>query len=90
MIVHIGEVLYCETENENEYDQHAVVVTTEDEKTVGHIPIELYEIFNDFPADYGTIETECIGNRYNIEGGKGLEISVDTNISVGTSTPYER
>ena len=32
VIVHIGELLYCETENYKAYDQHAVVVATEDGK----------------------------------------------------------
>ena len=30
VILHIGEPLYCETENYIAYDQHAVVVATED------------------------------------------------------------
>ena len=84
VVVHIGEVLYCETENDNEYDQHAVVVTTEDGKTVGHVPIKLSEIFNAFLADYGTIEAECIGNRCNRGGGKGLEIPVDYKLISGS------
>eukprot|EP00794_Sanderia_malayensis_P021200 gene21200-23282_t len=83
VVVHIGEVLYCETENDNEYDQHAVVVTTEDGKTVRHVPIELSEIFNTFLADYGTIEAECIGSRFNRGGGKGLEIPVDYKLISG-------
>ena len=71
------EVLYCEAENYNDYDQNAVIVTTEDGETVGHVPIELSDIFNAFLADYGTIEAEFIGNRYKRGGDKGLEIPVD-------------
>ena len=29
-----------------------MVVTTEDGKTVGHVPIELSEIFNEIPVDF--------------------------------------
>ena len=82
----IGEVLYCETENDNVYDQNAAIVTTEDGKTVGHVPIELSDIFTAFLADYGTIEAEFIGNRYNRGGGKGLEIPVDYKFISGS--PY--
>ena len=44
---------------------------------VGHVPKELSKIFNKFLKDYGEIEAECIGNRYNAGQGKGLELPVD-------------
>ena len=34
-------------------------------------------MFNKFIRDYGEIEVECIGARYNRGEGKGLEIPVD-------------
>ena len=56
VVVHIGEVLICEAENNSEYDQCAVVVTNEDGKTVGHVLIELSKVFHTFLADYGTLK----------------------------------
>ena len=79
--VHIGEVLACEVETDNEHDRYAVVVKNEGGKTVGHVPIELSKVFNAFLADYSDIEAECIGNRYNRGGGKGLGIPVDYKLT---------
>lgn len=84
----------CELEMDNEYDAHAVVVKkevhneydahavlVESGDTVGHVRIELSKIFHRFLADYGEIEAECIGNRYNAGGDKGLEVPVDYKLS---------
>lgn len=79
--VGIGEVMECEHETDNEYDVHAVAVKKESGHTVGHVPIELSKIFHKFLADYGEIEAECIGDRYNAGGGKGLEVPVDYKLS---------
>lgn len=53
----------------------------EDGKTVGLVPIELSKVFNAFLADYGAIEAERIGNRYNSGGRRGLEIPVDYKLT---------
>ena len=45
--VSIGEVMFCEVENDNEFDEYAVALNTE------------------FLQNYGEIEAECIGVRYN-------------------------
>lgn len=44
---------------------------------MGHIPIEISKIMNKFIRDCGEVEVECIGHRYNVGQGKGLEIPVD-------------
>ena len=44
---------------------------------VGHVPIELSKIFHKFLSQYGQIEAECIGSRFNTGQGKGLELSID-------------
>ena len=38
-------------------------------------------MFNKFIRDYGEIEVECIGARYNRGEGKGLEIPVDYKLT---------
>ena len=75
--VYIGEILTCEVEPNNEYDKYGVVLKNEDGYTVGHVPIELSKTFHKFLVDYGELEAECIGSKYNEGEGKGLEIPVD-------------
>ncbi len=79
--VYIGEVLSCESEPDNNYDSFAIAVKNNDKKTVGHVPIELAKIFHDFLSDYGEVQAECIGSRYNEGQGKGLELPVDYRLS---------
>ncbi len=64
-------------EPENDHDRYAVAIKNEDEKIVGHVPIELARICHKFLSEYGQIEAECIGSRFNAGRGKGLEIPVD-------------
>ena len=44
---------------------------------LGHVPIEISRPFSKFIRDYGEIEAECIGYRFNAGQGKGFEIPVD-------------
>lgn len=81
--VFIGEIMICEQENDNEYDEYAVSVCKESGKMVGHVPIELSKVFSNFLRDYGEIEAECIGSRYNAGAGKGLELPADYKL-IGT------
>ena len=67
----IGEVLMCERELDNAYDKYAVAVNNEQGKVVGHVPIELSKVFARFIRNYGEVEAECIGARYNRGEGKG-------------------
>ena len=53
------------------------MVKNEDDSIVGHVPAELSKIFNKFLSEYGKIEAECIGNRFNKGRGNGLELPVD-------------
>ena len=32
---------------------------------MGHVAIEISKLFNKILRDYGELEAECIGNRYN-------------------------
>lgn len=73
----VGEIMMCEIERDNDHDKYAVAVKNQDGEMVGHVPIELSKLFYKFLDDYGEIEAECIGNRYNAGKGKGLEIPVD-------------
>ena len=75
--VYIGEILFCELEPDNQHSKYAVVVKNEDDSIVGHVPAELSKIFNKFLSEYGKIEAECIGNRFNKGRGNGLELPVD-------------
>ena len=50
-------------------------------RLVGHVPIELSKYFNKLLSDYGGIEAECVGNRYNAGNGKGLELPVDYKLT---------
>lgn len=87
--VFIGEVLPCERELNNVHDKYAIVVKNGDDKTVGHVPIELSKVVNKFIRDYGEIEVECIGARYNRGEEKGLEIPVEYKL-IGNSKYLER
>ena len=78
--VFIEEVLTCEREPDNAFDKYAVAIKNEVGHMVGHVPKELSKIFNKFVTDYGEIEAECIGNRYNAGQGKGLELPVDFRV----------
>ena len=64
-------------EPNNEHDKCAVVVKIKGGYTVGHVPIEYSKIFHKFLEDYGELEAECFGSKYNTGEGKGLEIPVD-------------
>ena len=75
--VYIGEILFCELEPGNQHSKYAVVVKNEDNSIVGHVPAELSKIFNKFLSEYGKIEAECIGNRFNKGRGNGLKLPVD-------------
>ena len=73
----IGDILFREIEKDNEEDEHAVVVKSQDGGIAGHVPVDLSDIFHKFLEDYGEILLECIGFRYNRGEGKGLELPVD-------------
>ena len=73
----IGDILFCETESDNNFDKYAVAVKTDNGELVGHVQIELSKIFTDFLKDYGDIEVECIGCRYSLRKRKGMEVPVD-------------
>eukprot|EP00112_Aurelia_sp_Birch-Aquarium-sp1_P022719 Seg650.6 transcript_id=Seg650.6/GoldUCD/mRNA.D3Y31 product="hypothetical protein" protein_id=Seg650.6/GoldUCD/D3Y31 len=81
--VFVGEIMICEPEEDNGYDEYAVSVEKENSKMVGHVPIELSRVFCNFLKDYGEVEAECIGSRYNAGAGKGLELPVDYKL-IGT------
>ena len=83
--VYIGEILDCEIEQENDHDKYAVAVKNKDRMLVGHVPIELSKIFHRFLSQYGQIEAECIGSRFNTGPGKGLELPTDLRL-VGIAT----
>ena len=70
-------ILICEMEPNNRHSKYAVVVKNEDDRIVGHVPIELSKLFFEFLSEYGKIEAECIGSRINKGRGKGLELPVD-------------
>lgn len=78
--VYIGEILFCELKPDNQHSKYAVVVKNEDDSIVGHVPAELSKIFNKFLSEYGKIEAECIGNRFNKGRGNGLELPVDSRL----------
>ena len=73
----IGDNLFCETASDNNFDKNAVALKTDNGELVGHVQIKLSKIFTDFLLDYGDIEVECIGCRYNFGKGKGMEVPVD-------------
>ena len=75
--VRVGDLMMCEIEEDNPHDKYAVAVKKWIWSTVGHIPIEISKIMNKFIRDCGEVEVECIGHRYNVGQGKGLEIPVD-------------
>lgn len=53
---------------------------------VGHVPKELSKIFNKFLKDYGEIEAECIGNRYNAGKEKVLNSQWTLDFSATKNT----
>ena len=67
--VRVGDLMMCEIEEDNPRNESG--------QTVGHIPIEISKIMNKFIRDCREVEVECIGHRYNVGQGKGLEIPVD-------------
>lgn len=73
----VGELMRCEIEENNVHDKYAVAVNNESGQIVGHVPIEISKLIYKFICDYGQVEVECIGNRYNAGQGKGLELPVD-------------
>lgn len=75
--VRIGEILACEMELNNSHDKYAVAVKNQDGNLIGHVPKELSRLFNKLLKDYGELEAECIGNRFNAGKGNGVEIPVD-------------
>ena len=75
--VSIGEIMFCEIEDSNEYDENAVAIKTKDGEIVGHVPEELSSLFHKFLEDHGDIEAECIGCRFNKGFGKGVELPID-------------
>ena len=75
--VYIGEILICKMEPNNRHSKYAVVVKNEDDRIVGHVPIELSKLFFKFLSECGKIEAECIGSRINKGQEKGLELPVD-------------
>ena len=73
----VGDLMMCEIEEDNAHDKYAVAVKDESGQIVGHVPIEISRLFSKFICDYGEMEAECIGYRFNAGQGKGLEIPVD-------------
>ena len=70
----------CEIEENNDHDKFVIAVKNESGKIVGHVPIEISKIMCKFIRDYGEVEVECIGHRYNVGQEKGLEIPVDQRL----------
>ena len=60
----LGQKLLCDIEPENEYDPFAVMVQTENEELVSHIPIEFSKVLYKFLTDGGEAVAEVIGKRY--------------------------
>ena len=72
--------MMCEIGENNEHDKYAVAVKDESGQIVSHVPTEISRPFSKCIRDYGEIEAECIGHRFNAGQGKGLEIPVDYKI----------
>lgn len=70
----LGEELYCEIEQNNEYDKYAVSVKKNDE-IVGHIPLENSKVSHFFLKRGGTICCVVTGKREN--NGCGLQIPAE-------------
>ena len=87
--VYIGEILECEIEVDNEHDIFAIIVKNYEEKPVGHVPIELSKTFHQYLSDFGEVEAECTGSRFNAGLGTGLELPVDYKF-VGSERYLER
>lgn len=83
--VRIGEILACEMELNNSHDKYAVSVKNQDGNLIGHVPKELSRLFNKLLKDYGELEAECIGNRFNAGKGNGVEIPVDYRLVANDS-----
>ena len=78
--VYIGEILDCEIEPGNDHDKYAVAVKNKDRVLAGHILIELSKICYKSLSQYGQIEAECNGSRFNTGQGKGLELPLDLRL----------
>ena len=75
--------MMCEHEEDNVYDECVVSVWKENCQMIGHVLIEFLKIFCNLLKDYGEIEAECFGSRYNAGAGKSLELPVDYRL-IGT------
>ncbi len=51
-------------------------VYNESGNLLGHVPIEMLSILGRLLNDYGELEAECIGSRFNAGEGKELEFPV--------------
>jgi len=69
----------------NSHDKYAVAVKNQDGNLIGHVPKELSRLFNKLLKDYGELEAECIGNRFNAGKGNGVEIPVDYRLVANDS-----
>ena len=66
--------MMCEHEENNGYGN-------ENCQMIGHVLIEFLKIFCNLLKDYGEIEAECIGSRYNAGAGKSIELPVDYRLT---------
>lgn len=73
----VGQILECKLDSNNPHDPFAIIARTLKGETVGHVPIELSQIFWEFLSHHGGLEAECIGHKYNAGKGNGLELPVD-------------
>eukprot|EP00795_Rhopilema_esculentum_P016244 gene16244-7623_t len=74
--VFVGEVMMCEPEEDNGYDECAVLVWKENGKMVGHVPIEFSKIFCNFLKDYG--EMYCKQVKCRRWKGTGITCRLQT------------
>ena len=82
----LGQKLLCDIEPENEHDPFAVMVQTENEELVGHIPIEISKVLYKFLTDGGEAVAEVIGKRHNKGTNMGMEVPLD--IKLKGTRPY--
>ena len=82
----LGQKLLCDIEPENEHDPFAVMVQTENEELVGHIPIEITKALSKFLTDGGEAVAKVIGKRYNKGTNMGMEVPLD--IKFKGTRPY--
>ena len=54
----VGDILHSEVDSNNPHDQFAIAVKTFSDETVGHVPIELSQIFWEFLSSHEGIEAE--------------------------------